>query len=81
MKVIVLAAAASLAFGMAASLPADAQFAAPYPPLIELPPPQPYPAPQKPASKPPQPARAAPPPQDGSPPELSHCYQGRTKIC
>jgi hypothetical protein len=78
MKVIVLGAAAGLAFGMAASLPAHAQFA--YPPLIEVPPPQPYPAPQKPASKTPRPARAAPL-QDRSPPELSRCYQGRTKIC
>ncbi len=47
MKAIVLGAAAGLAFGMAASPAAHAQFA--YPPLIELPPPQPYPAPQKPA--------------------------------
>lgn len=81
MKVIVLGAAAGFAFGMAASLPARAQFMTPYPPLIEVPPPEPYPAPQKPASKPPQPARAVPPPQDRSPPELSRCYQGRTKIC
>jgi hypothetical protein len=79
MKAIVLGAAAGLAYGMAASPAAHAQFA--YPPLIELPPPQPYPAPQKPASKPLQPARVATPPQDRSPPELSRCYQGRTKIC
>jgi hypothetical protein len=80
MKAIVLGVAAGLAFGVGARLQAHAQFAAPYPPLIELPPPQPYYAPQKPASKPPLPGRAAPP-QDRSPPELSRCYQGRTKIC
>jgi hypothetical protein len=79
MKAIVLGAAAGLAYGMAASPAAHAQFA--YPPLIELPPPQSYPPPQMPASKPPQPARVAPSPQDRSPPELSRCYQGRTKIC
>ena len=79
MKVTVLGATAGLAFGMAASLRADAQFA--YPPLIEVPPPEPYAAPQKPASKPPQPAWAVRRPQDRSPPELSRCYQGRTKIC
>jgi hypothetical protein len=83
MKVILLGAAAGLVFGMASSLPGHAQYMAPYPPLIEVPPPEPYAAPQKPASKPPapEPARAAGPPQDRSPPELSHCYQGRAKIC
>lgn len=81
MKAIVLSAAAGLAFGVAASLPAHAQFVAPFPPLIELPPPQPYPALRKPASKPPQPHMVAPPPQDRSPPELSRCYQGQTRIC
>jgi len=81
MKIIVLGAAAGFALGVAARLPADAQLIAPYPSLIEVPPPEPYPAPQKPASKPPQRARAVPLPQDTSPPELSRCYQGRTKIC
>lgn len=81
MKIIVLGGAAGFAFGMAASLRAHAQLIAPYPSLIEVPPPEPYPAPQKSASNPPQRARAAPPAQDTSPPELSRCYQGRTKIC
>jgi hypothetical protein len=80
MKVIVLGAAAGVAFGMAANPQAHAQFAAPYPPLIELPPPQPYPAPEKPASKTPHPAGVARP-EDRSPPDLSRCYQGRAKIC
>ncbi len=70
MKAILFGAAAAFAFGMAASFSAEAQFIAPYPTVIAVPPPEPYFAPQKPAPKPAQPARAAPPPQGASPPEL-----------
>jgi hypothetical protein len=77
MKAMVLRAAAGVAFALAASLPADAQFA--YPTIIVPPPPaqnlvMPRPAP-KPAA-PGKPTEPAPAPTD-----QRHCYQGQTNIC
>jgi hypothetical protein len=77
---MILRAAAGVALGLATSLPAQAQFAAPYPPLIVVPPPAPYTEPPKPALKPPAPAKTIPAP-DAPAPDQSRCYQGRTRIC
>lgn len=77
---VALRAVAGLAFGLAVSLPAQAQFFAPYAPVIEVPPPAPYVTPQKHAPMPSAPQKAAPP-APAAPQDLSRCYQGRVRIC
>ena len=82
MKPRVFCAAAGLAFAVAASAPAEAQFMTSYPAIIVVPPPaQNYVMP-KPAPKPTpaKPITSAPPP-DTQAPNVSQCYQGRTRVC